>query len=339
MGTLLIFNAHLYEWSEYFSKLCEQSFVTPCPHHSSSLHTFSCDSLSFTFHVPAVRISASVPPISTAAAPSSSTVTTILFRVFRFIFFPFFFFLFFSSGSQSSSAPAVREAQLSSAQSGSCFFSGARVLDLDCFSGSAVIWIFGECGSSWQGSDEEIKTESGDESEVATARRRPREGGVVSDCRWREGREARGREEDGKSCNTAGPVGKTSGSIFEPEGGHAPEVTGSPTEKAILSWGLQLGMKFSETRSKSSILQVFPFNSEKKRGEVVVQVSYSKWKKCFVIWVVASFLAPPPPPPESSSPLAAPAEVDGEVAAMVDLSPELSVDGTAGPVFDQIRAG
>jgi Ca2+-transporting ATPase len=64
----------------------------------------------------------------------------------------------------------------------------------------------------------------------------------------------------------------TSGSIFEPEGGQAPEVTGSPTEKAILSWGLQIGMKFNETRSKSSILQVFPFNSEKKRGGVAVHV-------------------------------------------------------------------
>ncbi|CAM0902920.1 unnamed protein product [Alopecurus aequalis] len=74
----------------------------------------------------------------------------------------------------------------------------------------------------------------------------------------------------------------TSGSIFEPEGGKAPEVTGSPTEKAILSWGLQLGMKFNETRSKSSILQVFPFNSEKKRGGVAVQVGDSEvhvyWK-------------------------------------------------------------
>ncbi|XP_047065852.1 calcium-transporting ATPase 5, plasma membrane-type [Lolium rigidum] len=73
----------------------------------------------------------------------------------------------------------------------------------------------------------------------------------------------------------------TSGSIFEPEGGQA-EVTGSPTEKAILSWGLQLGMKFNETRSKSSILQVFPFNSEKKRGGVAVHVGDSEvhiyWK-------------------------------------------------------------
>uniref|UniRef100_A0A0D9W937 Calcium-transporting ATPase n=1 Tax=Leersia perrieri TaxID=77586 RepID=A0A0D9W937_9ORYZ len=46
----------------------------------------------------------------------------------------------------------------------------------------------------------------------------------------------------------------TSGSIFEPENGKDPEVTGSPTEKAILSWGLKLGMRFNDTRAKSSIL-------------------------------------------------------------------------------------
>ncbi|KAM0831814.1 hypothetical protein ACQ4PT_065295 [Festuca glaucescens] len=74
----------------------------------------------------------------------------------------------------------------------------------------------------------------------------------------------------------------TSGSIFEPEDDQAPDVTGLPTEKAILSWGLQLGMKFNETRSKSSILQVSPFNSEKKRGGVAVHVGDSEvriyWK-------------------------------------------------------------
>ncbi|XP_062226645.1 calcium-transporting ATPase 5, plasma membrane-type-like isoform X2 [Phragmites australis] len=74
----------------------------------------------------------------------------------------------------------------------------------------------------------------------------------------------------------------TSGSIFEPEGGQEPEVTGSPTEKAMLSWGLKLGMKFNETRSKSSILHVFPFNSEKKRGGVAVDLGGSEvhihWK-------------------------------------------------------------
>lgn len=33
---------------------------------------------------------------------------------------------------------------------------------------------------------------------------------------------------------------------------------------------MQLGMKFDSERSKTSILHVFPFNSEKKRGGVAV---------------------------------------------------------------------
>ncbi|XP_062191047.1 calcium-transporting ATPase 5, plasma membrane-type-like isoform X1 [Phragmites australis] len=63
----------------------------------------------------------------------------------------------------------------------------------------------------------------------------------------------------------------TTGTVFLPEDGGAAELTASPTEKAILSWGLQLGMDFHDVRSKSSVLHVFPFNSEKKRGAVAVQ--------------------------------------------------------------------
>ncbi|XP_073000941.1 calcium-transporting ATPase 5, plasma membrane-type-like [Typha latifolia] len=74
----------------------------------------------------------------------------------------------------------------------------------------------------------------------------------------------------------------TSGSVFEPEDGGIAEVTGSPTEKTILSWGLKLQMKFNEIRSRSSIIHVFPFNSEKKRGGVAVYVGGSEvhvhWK-------------------------------------------------------------
>nr|CAD1825540.1 unnamed protein product [Ananas comosus var. bracteatus] len=74
----------------------------------------------------------------------------------------------------------------------------------------------------------------------------------------------------------------TTGSVFEPEDGGATEVTGSPTEKAILSWGIKMGMKFSDVRSKSSIIHVFPFSSEKKRGGVAVQLVDNKvhihWK-------------------------------------------------------------
>nr|CAB3453848.1 unnamed protein product [Digitaria exilis] len=65
----------------------------------------------------------------------------------------------------------------------------------------------------------------------------------------------------------------TNGTVFLPEDGGAAEVTGSPTEKAILYWGLMIGMDFKDVRSKSSILHVLPFNSEKKRGGVAVQVS------------------------------------------------------------------
>jgi Ca2+-transporting ATPase len=50
------------------------------------------------------------------------------------------------------------------------------------------------------------------------------------------------------------------------------EITGSPTEKAILSWGVELHMKFAEEKSKSSIIHVSPFNSEKKRAGVAVIV-------------------------------------------------------------------
>eukprot|EP01018_Ginkgo_biloba_P006566 Gb_12865 [translate_table: standard] len=65
-------------------------------------------------------------------------------------------------------------------------------------------------------------------------------------------------------------------------GGGEVEVTGSPTEKAILSWALKLGMNFEDARSKSSILQVFTFNSEKKRAGVALKRSESEvhihWK-------------------------------------------------------------
>lgn len=74
----------------------------------------------------------------------------------------------------------------------------------------------------------------------------------------------------------------TTGNVYEPEDGGPVEITGSPTEKAILSWAIKLGMKFDDARSKTSILHVFPFNSEKKRGGVAVHVAGSEvhvhWK-------------------------------------------------------------
>ncbi|XP_073043846.1 calcium-transporting ATPase 8, plasma membrane-type isoform X2 [Primulina eburnea] len=74
----------------------------------------------------------------------------------------------------------------------------------------------------------------------------------------------------------------TTGSVFVPEGGGALEVSGSPTEKAILQWGVNLGMDFSAARSDSVIIRTCPFNSEKKRGGVALKLSDSEvhvhWK-------------------------------------------------------------
>ncbi|KAK4414844.1 Calcium-transporting ATPase 8, plasma membrane-type [Sesamum alatum] len=79
-----------------------------------------------------------------------------------------------------------------------------------------------------------------------------------------------------------GVAQNTTGSVFVPEGGGALEVSGSPTEKAILQWGVNLGMDFSAARSESEIIHAFPFNSEKKRGGVAVKLSNSEirvhWK-------------------------------------------------------------
>ncbi|KAG7972677.1 hypothetical protein I3843_07G194900 [Carya illinoinensis] len=64
----------------------------------------------------------------------------------------------------------------------------------------------------------------------------------------------------------------TTGSVYMSEGGGDVEVSGSPTEKAILFWGVRLGMNFEAVRSDSSVIHVFPFNSEKKRGGVALQL-------------------------------------------------------------------
>ncbi|CAI9114541.1 OLC1v1015288C1 [Oldenlandia corymbosa var. corymbosa] len=69
--------------------------------------------------------------------------------------------------------------------------------------------------------------------------------------------------DEGISQNSAGSV------FLSKEG--AVEVSGSPTEKAILSWAVKLGMKFDMVRSESIILHVSPFNSSKKRAGVAVR--------------------------------------------------------------------
>ncbi|KAM1461868.1 hypothetical protein ACFX1Q_046032 [Malus domestica] len=79
-----------------------------------------------------------------------------------------------------------------------------------------------------------------------------------------------------------GVAHNTTGNVFEPTQGGEVEISGSPTEKAILSWAFKLGMKFDVIRLESTVLHVFPFNSEKKRGGVALKQADSKvhihWK-------------------------------------------------------------
>ncbi|XWS36349.1 hypothetical protein CRYUN_Cryun20dG0077600 [Craigia yunnanensis] len=64
----------------------------------------------------------------------------------------------------------------------------------------------------------------------------------------------------------------TTGSVCKPVSGSLPEFSGSPTEKAILSWAvLGLGMDMEKLKQKYSILHVETFNSEKKRSGVSVR--------------------------------------------------------------------
>ncbi|XP_019086695.1 PREDICTED: calcium-transporting ATPase 10, plasma membrane-type [Camelina sativa] len=73
----------------------------------------------------------------------------------------------------------------------------------------------------------------------------------------------------------------TTGSVFRSESGEI-QVSGSPTERAILNWAIKLGMDFDALKSESSAVQFYPFNSEKKRGGVAVKSSDSSvhvhWK-------------------------------------------------------------
>lgn len=68
-------------------------------------------------------------------------------------------------------------------------------------------------------------------------------------------------------------------SIFTNTGGeivnneeNKPEILGTPTESALLQFGLFLGGDFQVERQSSKILKVEPFNSEKKRMGVVIEL-------------------------------------------------------------------
>ncbi|KAK6164625.1 hypothetical protein DH2020_001489 [Rehmannia glutinosa] len=81
----------------------------------------------------------------------------------------------------------------------------------------------------------------------------------------------------GVAFNTTGSVykAKKTGSLFE--------FSGSPTEKAILSWAVQdMGMDIEKLKSDYAILRVETFNSEKKRSGVLIRSNADG--SCYVHW-------------------------------------------------------
>ncbi|RZC48949.1 hypothetical protein C5167_017375 [Papaver somniferum] len=61
----------------------------------------------------------------------------------------------------------------------------------------------------------------------------------------------------------------TTGSIYVPTSGMTPEISGSPTEKSLLSWAVSnLGMDMEELKRSCTVLHVVAFNSEKKRSGI-----------------------------------------------------------------------
>jgi len=76
--------------------------------------------------------------------------------------------------------------------------------------------------------------------------------------------------QEGVALNTTGTVNKSHATLV-------PEITGSPTEKAILSWALlDLGMNINETKEECEIIHVETFNSEKKRSGVLMRKNNEK---------------------------------------------------------------
>uniref|UniRef100_A0A0D9XJS0 Calcium-transporting ATPase n=1 Tax=Leersia perrieri TaxID=77586 RepID=A0A0D9XJS0_9ORYZ len=64
----------------------------------------------------------------------------------------------------------------------------------------------------------------------------------------------------------------TTGSVYEADNVSPPEITGSPTEKALLTWAVEeLAMDVDVLKRGSKVLRVEAFNSDKKRSGVMVR--------------------------------------------------------------------
>uniref|UniRef100_A0A2N9J114 Calcium-transporting ATPase n=1 Tax=Fagus sylvatica TaxID=28930 RepID=A0A2N9J114_FAGSY len=98
---------------------------------------------------------------------------------------------------------------------------------------------------------------------------------------------------DDTSSNLAGKILKllhqavglnTTGTVYKQHSASVPEISGSPTEKAILSWAVfNLGMDIEEVKKNYHIIHVEAFNSVKKRSGVLVRrnnekIIHTHWK-------------------------------------------------------------
>ena len=69
----------------------------------------------------------------------------------------------------------------------------------------------------------------------------------------------------------------TAGSVYKASHESTPEISGSPTEKAILSWAVfNLGLDTDEVKTQCEIIQVETFNSEKNRSGVLIKRNHKK---------------------------------------------------------------
>ncbi|RLN15819.1 hypothetical protein C2845_PM02G12970 [Panicum miliaceum] len=64
----------------------------------------------------------------------------------------------------------------------------------------------------------------------------------------------------------------TTGSVYKPDNVSPPEISGSPTEKALLSWAVtELGMDADALKRSCKVLHIEAFNSDKKRSGVLIR--------------------------------------------------------------------
>ncbi|KAM0865028.1 hypothetical protein ACQ4PT_043544 [Festuca glaucescens] len=71
-------------------------------------------------------------------------------------------------------------------------------------------------------------------------------------------------------CQGAGI--NTTGSVYKPDNVSPPEISGSPTEKALLSWAVaDLGMDADELKRSCKVVHVEAFNSDKKRSGIMIR--------------------------------------------------------------------